>query len=400
MKSFMIHRILFFALVPMLAFLMSGCSSVEREQVRQAPAPDFSAARGILTNAVTEGAFPGCVVAVGTADRVLWIEAFGHLDQEATAAVTADTVYDLASLSKVVGTTAVTMWLVEHRRLSLDDPVYRWVPEFAVGGEASGESGRQAVTVAHLLTHSSGLPSWKPLYKSVDSYREMIDAVCGAKLEAAPGERYKYSDLGLMLLGEVASRAGGKPLAELERRLVLTPLGMTSTLRNPSASMWNAIAPTELDPATGKVIRGVVHDENARAAEGVTGHAGLFSTAGDLSLYAQELLNALHGKGKVFSRAVVEQFARRHPWVAESHRGLGWQMASGGNSAGGVLSASSFGHTGFTGTSIWIDPERGIFVILLGNRVHPTRNNSKHVAVRSGLADAVARAFDEARASF
>ena len=253
------------------------------------------------------------------------------------------------------------------------------------------------MTVEQLLLHTSGLPSWKPLYETCKSYRELLKAILETPLEAEPGSLYRYSDLGFILLGELAAKTGGKPLAALEEELVFRPLGMKNTLRNPPASRKKRIAPTELDKETKEYIHGKVHDENARAGEGITGHAGLFSTSSDLSRLARELLLALKGKSRRLDRKVIENFIRCKNSPGGSSRALGWDTPSKKSSVGELASRNSFGHTGFTGTSIWIDPENDLYIILLSNRVHPTRQNRKISNVRRAFANEAVSALNHYR---
>jgi CubicO group peptidase (beta-lactamase class C family) len=360
--------------------------------------PDFAQVTAVLNAAVADRAFPGCVATVGTSNGELWSGAFGRQDDEDGPVVDSATVYDLASLTKVVGTTSVVMVLVCEGKIAVADPVEKHFKEFVEGAKDSAErEWRRAVTVEHLLTHSSGLPAGAPLYHSAKNYADVLRGALAVPLARAPGERTVYSDLGYILLGEVAASAGGKPLAELERTLILQPLGIASTLRNPPEAMKPRIAPTEADPKdNSRFIHGVVHDENARAGEGLTGHAGLFGTAEDVSRLAVELLLARNGHGKLFSQPLTRQFTTRRDIVKDSSRALGWDTPSGRSSAGSLMAATSFGHTGFTGTSIWIDPTRDLYVILLANRVHPTRANQKIHAVRRAFADAAVRAVDAA----
>lgn len=374
--------------------------------------PDLSIARGILERAIGDRAFPGCVVSVGTSEGCTWREALGKLSYGRDApAVTQLTQYDLASLTKVVGTTSVILRLAQDERIDLAAPISRYIPEFLARAADEGErERRRSVTVEHLLTHCAGLVAWRPFYRDVSSYDELLDRVLRTPLERAPGEKTVYSDLGFILLGEIAARVGGRPLPELERSLVFAPLGMTDTLRNPPSEQRPRAAPTELSaegaegpegpegPASepGPCWQGVVHDENARAGGGVTGHAGLFSTAGDLCRLAEEILRCRRGRPGIFRPEWVRRFTRRRGLVSGSSRALGWGTPSEGSSAGNRLSPTSFGHTGFTGTSIWLDPDRDVYVILLTNRVHPTRENRKVFAVRRRLADAVADAIDAA----
>jgi CubicO group peptidase (beta-lactamase class C family) len=245
------------------------------------------------------------------------------------------------------------------------------------------------MTVEHLLTHSAGLVAWKAYYKSVSSYEAMLRAIYATPLETAPGERVRYSDCGMILAGEIAARAGGKPLADLEREWIFQPLRMRDTLRNPPASLAARIPPTEIEAATGRAVHGVVHDENARAAEGITGHAGLFATAEDLARLAQELLRALDGRSEHFPRAVVTDFFTGRAIGKNSVRGIGWGIAQGEPGQ----RARVVSHNGFTGTYLQLDLEHQRFVVLLTNRVHPTRDNDKLGRVRREFLEAVQRQF-------
>ena len=384
------------------ALLLVSCASPEpKPKIATPPTlppPDFAAVASALDSAIENRAFPGCSVAVGTSEGILWQQGFGHFTYAKKNPVTVNTIYDLASLTKVTGTTALLMKLTGDGKLHESDPLAKHIPEFLTSAkDAKDRARREKVTLEHVMTHSSGLVSWKAFYKTCDSYPKLLQAVLATPLEADPGERYKYSDLGFILLGEVVSRAGGAPARQLERQLLVRQLGMSDTLRNPQSALRMRIPPTERTPDATGYIHGEVHDENCRFAGGGTGHAGLFSTVGDLSKYAIELLRAREGKGRVFKQDVVREFTRRQG-VEGSNRGQGWQKPSGTNSAGAVLSKTSFGHTGFTGTSIWIDPQRDLFVILLTNRVHPTREDSKISPVRRAVADEAAKAVDGWRA--
>ncbi len=383
------------------ALLLVSCASPEPKTTSTIPPkapPNFAAVGQALNSAIENKAFPGCSVAVGTSDGILWSQGFGHFTYAKKNLVTVNTIYDLASLTKVTGTTALLMKLTGDGKLHESDPLAKHIPEFLTSAtDAKDRARRDKVTLERLMTHSAGLVSWKPFYKTCDSFPKLLEAVLATPLETDPGERYKYSDLGFILLGEVVSRAGGAPARQLERQLLVRQLGMSDTLRNPQSALRMRIPPTERTPDATGFIHGEVHDENCRFAGGGTGHAGLFSTVGDLSKYAIELLRAREGNGRVFEQEVVREFTRRQG-VEGSNRGQGWQKPSGTNSAGAVLSKASFGHTGFTGTSIWVDPERDFFVILLTNRVHPTREDSKISPVRRAVADEAAKAFDAWRA--
>jgi CubicO group peptidase (beta-lactamase class C family) len=254
------------------------------------------------------------------------------------------------------------------------------------------------VTIRHLLTHSSGLPSWRPLYKEAATPDTALAIIYATPLDTVPDARMVYSDLGAILLGKVVERVSGEPLDVYLTRHVTGPLGMTSTMYRPDASLRDRVAPTEFDPWRQRHIRGEVHDENAFMLGGVSGHAGLFSTASDLTRFARMLLGGGTLDGvRILRPATIAQFtAVQDPGL--SHRALGWETPTGQNSAGHRLSARAFGHTGFTGTSLWIDPERGAFVLLLTNRVNPSRQNTRIGLVRVALADAAMAALDGAAA--
>jgi CubicO group peptidase (beta-lactamase class C family) len=346
-------------------------------------------------------AFPGGVVAVGLGGQLVQLKAFGHLSYDADASpVQVDTLYDLASLTKVVVTTTLAMMLVDAGSLDLEARVSAFFPRFR--GPL-----KERVTIRQLLTHTGGLLWWAPLYKELSGKAAYLERIVAMDLAYEPGTKSVYSDLGIILLGDVLERLGAAPLDELARRRVLDPLGMKDTLYRPPAALVPRIAPTENDPWRGRVLRGEVHDENAFALGGVAPHAGLFGTAGDLARLAQMLLDGgTHEGRRLVSRGSVELFTER-AGIPGVSRALGWDTPTdesgrrssvagqpGYSSAGSLLSARSFGHTGFTGTSMWMDPQRGLYVILLTNRVHPSRENNHIREVRPRLADAVARAAD------
>ena len=344
----------------------------------------------VLDRAIADSAFPGAISVVGTTDGAITSYAVGRIDWAADAPVPDErTLWDLASLTKVVGMTTALMQLVEQDRIELDAPVVRYIPEFA------GE-GKERVTIRHLLTHSSGLPSWRPLYKEATTPDTAVSIVFATPLDTVPGARMVYSDLGAILLGKVVERVSGEPLDAYLSRHLFGPLGMTSTMYRPDASLRERSAPTEFDPWRQRHIRGEVHDENAFMLGGVSGHAGLFSTAADLTRFARMMLagGLLDGVRIVRASTIVQFTAVQDPGL--SHRALGWETPSGRNSAGNRMSARAFGHTGFTGTSLWMDPEAGVFVILLSNRVNPSRQNTRIGLVRTTLADAVMAAVGSA----
>lgn len=333
-------------------------------------------------------AFPGAVVAVGRDGALVHLRAFGRQSYDAEARpVTADTIYDLASLTKVTATTTMAMILVDEGRLDLAKPVSAFLPKFS-GGDKDG------VTVWHLLTHSSGVDWWAPLYKDAKTKEDYLEKIYAMDLKFPPGTKSVYSDLGILLLGEILERVAGQPVDAFARRRVFEPLGMKDTLYRPPPELLPRIAPTENDAEWRKrLVHGEVHDENAFGLSGIAPHAGLFGTASDLARFAQMLLNGgVYDHKRIVSRATLERFTAK-AGVPESSRALGWDTPSEGSSAGTLMSPRAFGHTGFTGTSMWMDPERALFVILLTNRVHPTRENNLIRHARPAVADAVVRAL-------
>ena len=344
----------------------------------------------VLQRAVAEGAFPGAYAAVGTVRGVIAEVSVGHLDAEDSHRPDAETVWDLASLTKVIGTTSAMMQLVEQRKVALDSPVVRYLPEWTA-------RGAERITIRHLLTHSAGLPAWRPFYKEATSADDAWAKLFATAPDTLPGVRFLYSDLGFMLLGKVVERVSGEPLSQYDTAHVFRPLGMTDIRYLPPSSWHGRIAPTEQDPWRQRHLRGEVHDENAAMVGGVSGHAGLFASGRDLVRFARMYLGygTLDGR-RVFDSATVAMFTRLQDSTI-SRRALGWETPTGGNSAGHQLSGAAFGHTGFTGTSLWMDPKQGIFVLLLTNRVNPTRQNLKIGGVRVGLADAVVTAWGQER---
>ncbi len=337
----------------------------------------------VLDGFLARKAFPGGVVAVGKDGALVHLRPFGRLSYERAApAVAADTLYDLASLTKVVATTTAAMILVDEGRLDIDQPVSAFLPGFRGGL-------KDKVRVSHLLTHSAGVDWWAPLFKELQGKQAYLQRIQAMDLVYEPGTKSLYSDLGLILLGEILERVAGEPLERFVGRRVLAPLGMRDTLFRPGPALRPRIAPTEQDPWRGRLLRGEVHDENAFALGGVAPHAGLFATVPDLARFAQMMLNGgVYDHQRIVSRATVERFTRR-AGIPGSSRALGWDTPSAPSSAGSFFSASSFGHTGFTGTSLWVDPERRLFLILLTNRVHPTRENKLIMEARPAVADAV-----------
>ena len=372
----------------LLAVAVAGCASrvptqrpTSAETARVSPVTQTvgDSLDAILARALADSAFPGAVAVVGLSDTVI-VRAVGRLDAEDPAAPTIDeTLWDLASLTKVVATTSALMQLVSSGSVALDEPVRRYLPEWTAPGS-------EAVTVRHLLTHSGGLPAWRPLHKEApDSPAAALALALSTPLDTVAGVRYVYSDVGAIVLGKLVERVSGMPLDVYLAQRLWAPLGMSRTSFKPAVSQRAFAAPTEYDPWRQRKMRGEVHDENAYALGGVSGHAGLFSTGDDLARFARALLD---GRLPGVSAATFREFTRRQDSTL-SHRALGWETATGSNSAGSRMSARAFGHTGFTGTSLWVDPSHGVFVVLLTNRVNPTRENRRIGAVRVRLADAV-----------
>ena len=345
----------------------------------------------VIERGIKAGGYPGAAVVVGRKGATVWEKGFGRLGWtvESGPVVAERTIYDLASLTKVVGTTTAVMLLFDEGKLHLDDKVAQFIPEFTGGG-------KENVTLRMLLEHRSGLPAGRDLWRIAHTPEEARAAVISTPLFAIPGQYYEYSDLGADMLGFTVEAVTGETLDQFLQRRVFTPLGMTDTHFRPDASLRGRIAPTELTPPRGYPLRGEVHDENAYALGGVAGHAGLFSTVSDLSMFAQMLLNGGSFNGtRIIADSTVQLFTRR----AAGTRALGWDTCAGAFGCGKYMGAEAYGHTGYTGTSLWIDPERDMFVILLTNRVHAAkaRRPAKVISdVRADLADAAALAVTDA----
>ena len=337
--------------------------------------------RSVLDQAVRDSAFPGAIAVVGSRSGTLATVAAGRLDWNEPTIPDEHTLWDLASLTKVVGTTSAMIRLVGEGRIELDAPVQRYLPRWSV-------AGAERVTVRHLLLHTAGLRAHRPLYLETTDPAGARAQVYATPLDTVPGARTVYSDLGIILLGDVIESITGEPIDVYLKRTVFEPLGMHETMFRPASDLLPRIAPTEIDPWRGRHVRGEVHDENALRLGGVAPHAGLFSSAHDLARFARMYLN--HGRldtVRVLDSATIALFTRAAD-RSFSTRALGWDTADGRNSGGSMMSDRAFGHTGFTGTSIWIDPAANVFVLLLTNRVNPTRANMRIARVRRAVADA------------
>jgi CubicO group peptidase (beta-lactamase class C family) len=344
----------------------------------------------LIEQSIRRRAFPGASISIGYKGSLIYQKAFGKFDYSQNGKpVTTTTLYDLASLTKVVAATTLAMQLCESGDLKLEFPVSRFYPSFTGGA-------RERITIKHLLTHTSGLPAHLAFYKDTQGKSEFVKRILTTPLEYEPGAKMIYSDLGVILLGDILEKITAKPLDVLAHSRIFAPLGMDHTLFKPGGQLKAQIAPTEKDPWRDRLIQGEVHDENAYAMGGVSAHAGLFSTSGDLAIFCQMLLNGgVYNHHRLVKRSTLEQFVARQEFPPGSSRALGWDTPSEGSSAGSLLPSTSFGHTGFTGTSIWVDPTRQLFIILLTNRVCPTRENNAILEVRRQVADAVVRAVEE-----
>ena len=362
----------------------------------------------IVAVAISQGAAPGVALAVGRYGRLVHMRAYGRIDTGTVAPfVTDSTLFDMASLTKVVATTTAAMILEDEGRLNLDAPVHTYLPELDAPAKA-------AITVRMILTHSGGFEAFAPLWREHRGRVDYLNQINTRPLAYAPGDTTIYSDWDFVLAGLIIERITGMPLDEFLASRVWQPLHMRDTGYNPLSStplpadsactaafradqpLLDRIAFTEMDTAYRHIhVHGIVHDENACALGGVAGHAGLFSSARDLAVFCQMLLDGGEYNGVRLIKA--ETIAR---WTArqggKSSRALGWDTPSDRSSAGHYFSTRSFGHTGFTGTSIWIDPERGLFVVLLTNRVDPTRANLRNEPLRRDVADAVQAAILDA----
>jgi CubicO group peptidase (beta-lactamase class C family) len=350
---------------------------------RAIPAPPtWADARAIIERALEARAFPGAVVDVGSSSRSWWRESFGALTFEGDAPATSpSTIFDLASLTKVMATSALAMRLIDRRALDLDDPVAGRLPEWRGGDRAS-------VTLRDLLAHCSGLPAHLRYYDGHRGRVEFQPAVCQTPLEYEPRTQSLYSDLGFMLLGFVLEDGGGAPL---DRQFeAIAELVAPAPLAYVPPRAWRAdTAPTEIESWRGRLIVGEVHDLNAWALGGVAGHAGLFGSAEAVAGFARLVLAALrNGDARLAQPETMRMFAQRAE-VPNSTRALGWDTMKSTSSCGTRMSATAIGHTGFTGTSLWIDWERDFYAVLLTNRVYPDSSNDAILRVRPAFHDAL-----------
>jgi serine-type D-Ala-D-Ala carboxypeptidase len=345
----------------------------------------FSAAYSVLEQAILDGAFPGAAFSVLAEDRVVALDAVGRFTYEAGASpVTPSTLFDLASVTKVMATTSMAMLLHQRGLLGLDLPLVAVLPGFAAGAPAGDL--RHRVTLRMLLAHASGLPGYVRLFETHRDSEALLSACLHLPLEAFPGSRSEYSDPGFILLGKALEAIAGEKLSSFVARELFKPLGLGSACFCPPASWQRFASPTEIDQEfRGRIVQGEVQDENCFVLGGTAGHAGLFSNALDPVLYARAILNA----DSLFTTETIRLFTDRAGLPKESSRALGWDTPSQPSSSGKLFSFRSAGHLGYAGTSLWLDLERRIAVVLLTNRTWPDRKSQKIRAVRPLFHDAV-----------
>ncbi len=343
----------------------------------------------IANAAIADHAAPAISLAIGRYGHLVYLHSYGRLTYADTAARTDEhTRFDLASLTKVIATTTEAMMLEEQGKLDISRTVASYLPEF-------NAPDKQAITVKMILTHRGGLEAFAPLWMTTHGRAEYLRAINARPLAYAPGTKMVYSDWDFVLMQAIVERLSGETLDDFTEHRIFAPLGMMETGFLPDTVDKRHIAPTEIDTSRGGIIWGKVHDENANAIGGVSGHAGLFSTSHDLAIFMQMLANGgAYGGVRLLKQETIARWtAMQDPG---SSRALGWDTPSGRSSAGHYFSPRSFGHTGFTGTSVWSDPERGVWVVLLTNRVYPTRNNEKAGPLRRAIADAVQQSILDA----
>jgi CubicO group peptidase (beta-lactamase class C family) len=361
----------------------------------------FRIAFDTLENAIAARVFPGCALAVTHRGELVAHHALGNFTYDPVSPeVTTATLFDLASLTKIVATTTMAMILYERGLLDLQAPVTAIVPEFiaapdVVGSDDDAERRRQ-VTVRMLLAHSSGLPAYEELFLRTRTREQLLQAAFRTSLAAAPGVRAEYSDIGFIILGVVLERLADESLDAFCQREIFGPLGMAHTTFNPEPALKDSTSPTADDRAfRHRITQGEVQDENASVLGGVAAHAGLFSTAEDLAVFAHALLNAGH---PVLRPETVALFTHRESAPQGTSRALGWDTPSQPSQSGRYFSSHSFGHLGYTGTSLWIDPERQLSVTLLTNRTWPDCQNQAIKQVRPAFHDAVIEALEKKNA--
>jgi CubicO group peptidase (beta-lactamase class C family) len=348
----------------------------------------FASAFHLLQNAIAERVFPAVSVAITHKCELVARKAFGRFTYDPDSAeTTPDSIFDVASVTKIVATTSMAMILYELGLLDLDMPAVALVPEFAADNPRNPE-----VTIRMLLAHSSGLPAYEKLFLEAKNRDELLAAAFATQLTADPGTRTEYSDIGFIILGIALERLAEEPLDSFCRREVFGPLGMLHTAFQPPAAWHNSIPPTVDDRSfRQRVIQGEVQDENASVMGGVAAHAGLFATAGDLAMFANAMLE---GGRPILRPETLAVFTRRESSPPGTTRALGWDTPSSPSQSGKYFSAGSFGHLGYTGTSLWINPERELSITLLTNRTWPDCANQAIQQLRPRFHDATVEALE------
>jgi CubicO group peptidase (beta-lactamase class C family) len=351
----------------------------------------FSPAFELLQQAIAQHAFPAASVAVTHQGKLVALKAVGRFTYDPQSPqVTSASIFDLASVSKVVATTSVAMTLYQRGLLDLEIPVVSVVPEFSGQDER-----RREVTLRMLLAHSSGLPAYEKLFRRTRTKEELLDAAFATQLAADPGSEATYSDIGFIILGIALERIADEPLDRFCQREVFGPLGMAHTAFNPPPAWRPSIPPTvDDDSFRHRIIQGEVYDENASVLGGVAAHAGVFAPAHDIAIFANAMLN---GGQPILHSETLAVFTRREPSPVGTSRALGWDTPSSPSQSGKYFSPHSFGHLGYTGTSLWIDAERQLSVTLLTNRTWPDASNKAIQEIRPKFHDAVVEALEAGR---
>ncbi|PYX47685.1 MAG: hypothetical protein DMG79_13410 [Acidobacteria bacterium] len=353
----------------------------------------FSSAFSVLRDAISARAFPSASIAVTQAGKLAALKSFGHFTYEDELEVTPATLFDIASLTKPVSTTTMAMLLYERGLLELDAPIIGVVPEFMSDAGGEPDSRRRDVTFHMLLAHASGLPAYEKLFLKEHSCDDLLRAAFTTSLSSDPGTRAEYSDIGFIILGAALERMAGESLDAFCQREVFGPLAMTRTTFNPPAGTRAEIPPTANDRTfRKKIIQGEVQDENAYVLGGVAGHAGLFSSAEDLAHFAHIML---HGGAPILRPETVALFTLRESAPPGTTRTLGWDTPSTPSQSGRFFGPASFGHLGYTGTSLWIDPERQLSITLLTNRTWPDCAHQAIRQFRPKFHDAIVEALNE-----
>ena len=342
----------------------------------------FARTFNVVREGIAAQAFPGTACAVVHRAKLIALKGLGRFTYDADSReVSGNTIYDLASVTKVVATTPVCMLLYERSLIELEAPVAQFVPEFVRGHH---DQRRQQVMIRMLLAHSSGLPAYVRLFEQLQGRQEIIEAACRVPLVHSPMTRAEYSDIGFIILGEALSRVAGERLDRFCAREIFEPLAMSHTSFCPTAEWQTAIPPTEL--LRGRAMQGEVNDENASAMGGVAGHAGVFGPADDLARFANCMLG---GGAPLFKAGTVGRFTTRESQPPGTSRALGWDTPGTPSQSGKYLSPNSYGHLGFTGTSLWIDPEKQLAIVMLTNRTWPDRRSQLIKEFRPRFHDAV-----------